>query len=216
MSDFSMLKRILRYIKGTVSYGLHIFNNNSLSFNAFSDSDWAGCHDTRRSTTGFCALLGNNVISWCAKRQPTVSRSSTEAEYRALAQTACELTWLNYILRDLRITQSAPTLLRCDNLFVVHISVNHGFHGRTKHMEVDYHYIRERVALGLVEVTHIPSANQLTDIFTKPLPRRSFTLLRDKHGVGPLQLPSLRGGGEVYVILLCIKKQRKELWAVYK
>lgn len=103
MTDFVMLKRILRYIRETTTYGLHMFNDSSLTLNAFSDSDWVGCHDTRRSTTGFCALLGNNVVSWCAKRQPTVSRSSTEAEYRALAQTACELMWLNYVLRDLRI-----------------------------------------------------------------------------------------------------------------
>lgn len=139
MADFAMLKRILQYIRGTSSYGLHLFNNNSLSLNAFSDSDWAGCHDTHRSTTGFCARLGNNVVSWCAKRQPTVSRSSTEAEYRALAQTACELTWVNYVLRDLRIPQPAPASLRCDNLSAVHLSANPGFHSKTKHMELDLH-----------------------------------------------------------------------------
>lgn len=98
ISNFSMLKRILRCIRGTTMYGLHLFKDSSLSLSAFNDSDWAGCCDTRRSTKGFYALLGSNVVSWCAKRQPTVSRSSTEAEYIALAQTACELTgrWLTY------------------------------------------------------------------------------------------------------------------------
>lgn len=106
MSDFNLLKRILRYIRGTAQYGIHLFKHPSLSLSAFSDSDWAGCHDTRRSTTGFCTLLGPNVVSWCAKRQPTISRSSTEAEYRALAQTACELTWMSYILRDRSLSHS--------------------------------------------------------------------------------------------------------------
>lgn len=147
MTDFGLLKRILRYIRGTAQYGLHLLKHQSLSLSAFSDSDWAGCHDTRRSTTGFCALLGSNVVSWCTKRQPTVSRSSTEAEYRALAQTACELTWLSYILRELHISQPDPALLLCDNLSAVHLSANPGFHGRTKQMEIDYHYIRRGLHL---------------------------------------------------------------------
>ncbi|CAA7036579.1 unnamed protein product [Microthlaspi erraticum] len=194
MTDFSLLKRILRYIRGTTAFGLHLHKNTSLSLTSYSDSDWAGCQDTRRSTTGFCVFLGSNIISWCAKRQPTVSRSSTEAEYRALAYTASELTWINSLLRDLRIPQSAPALLHCDNLFAVHLSANPGFHSRSKHIEVDYHYIRERVALGVVEIKHIPAAHQVADNFTKPLPRSSFLHLRAKLGVGTLPITSLREG----------------------
>lgn len=193
-TDFGYLKRILRYIRGTTSFGLHMYKDSPLLVSAFSDSDWAGCHDTRRSTTGFCVFLGSTLVSWCAKRQPTVARSSTEAEYRALAQTAAELTWVNFLLRDIRIPQPCPAHVQCDNLSAVHLSANPVFHGRSKHFEVDYHYIRERVALGLVEVNHIPATMQLADIFTKSLPRRSFEFLRSKLGVGDLQLPSLRGG----------------------
>lgn len=92
VSDFSLLKRILRYLKGTMSMGLNIVKGEDLTLSAYCDSDWAGCRETRRSTTGFCTLLGKNLISWSAKRQPTVSRSSTEAEYRALTAAAQEVT----------------------------------------------------------------------------------------------------------------------------
>lgn len=141
VSNFSLLKRILRYIKGTSTFGLHMYKHSPLTLNAYSDSDWAGCQNSRKSTTGFCVFLGSNIVSWCAKRQPTVSRSSTEAEYRALAYTAAELTWTNNLLRDLRIPQPGPTLLCCDNLSAVYLSANPGFHSRSKHIEVDYHYI---------------------------------------------------------------------------
>lgn len=146
-TDFGYLKRILRYIRGTTSYGIHMYRDISLLLSAYSDSDWAGCHDTRRSTTGFCVFLGSNLVSWCAKRQPTVARSSTEAEYRALAQTAAELTWVNFLLWDIRIPQPGPATVQCDNLSAVHLSANPVFHARSKHFEVDYHYIRQRVAL---------------------------------------------------------------------
>ena len=93
LADFDLLKRVLRYVKGTIFHGLYIHKNSKLNVQAFCDSDWAGCTSTRRSTTGFCTFLGCNIISWSAKRQPTVSRSSTETEYRAHALTAAELTW---------------------------------------------------------------------------------------------------------------------------
>lgn len=101
--DFGLLKRVLRYIKGTIHMGLSIKKNENLSLVAYSDSDYAGCKETRRSTTGFCTLLGSNLISWSAKRQETVLKSSTEAEYRALTAVARELTWLSFLLRDLGI-----------------------------------------------------------------------------------------------------------------
>ena len=194
MTDFQYLKRILRYVCRTSQYGLHLYKESSLDLNAYSDSDWAGCQEIRRSTTDFCAFLGSNMVSWCAKRQPTVSRSSTEAEYRALAETALELTWISYLLRDLQVPQNFPALLQCDNLSAIHLSANPSFHRRSKHIEVDYHYIRECVGLGVVEVRHIAAEFQLADIFTKSLPRRAFTQLRSKHGVGVLPITSLGGG----------------------
>lgn len=138
-------------------------------------------------------MIGSNIVSWSAKRQPTVSRSSTEAEYRTLASTASELTWLSFILRDMKITQPKPAILRCDNLSAVHLTANPVLHSRSKHFETDYHYVRERVALGVLEVQHVPSAMQLADIFTKSLPRQSFQSLRAKLNVGKPPTISLRG-----------------------
>lgn len=160
-SDFGLLKRILRYIKGTVNYGLHIKKDTGLELSAFCDSDWAGCKTSRRSTTGFCTLLGPNLISWSAKRQPTVSRSSTEAEYRALSSTSQEITWLSHLLHDLQLPQTQATKLYCDNLSAVYLSMNPALHSRSKHFDTDYHYIREQVALGNVETHHIQQKSSL-------------------------------------------------------
>lgn len=193
IADFGLLKRILRYIKGTIDMGLHIRKDNNLSLSAYCDSDYAGCRETRRSTSGICIFLGPNLISWSAKRQQTVSKSSTEAEYRSLTATAQEITWLSFLLRDLGISQSHPTLLQCDNLSAVYLSANPALHNRSKHFDTDYHYIREQVALGLIETRHVSSTLQLADIFTKPLPRRPFEHLRCKLGVAESPTPRLRG-----------------------
>ncbi|AAD21687.1 Strong similarity to gi/3600044 T12H20.12 protease homolog from Arabidopsis thaliana BAC gb/AF080119 and is a member of the reverse transcriptase family PF/00078 [Arabidopsis thaliana] len=192
-SDFGLLKRILRYIKGTIGMGLPIKRNSTLTLSAYSDSDHAGCKNTRRSTTGFCILLGSNLISWSAKRQPTVSNSSTEAEYRALTYAAREITWISFLLRDLGIPQYLPTQVYCDNLSAVYLSANPALHNRSKHFDTDYHYIREQVALGLIETQHISATFQLADVFTKSLPRRAFVDLRSKLGVSGSPTPSLRG-----------------------
>lgn len=127
-TDFSLLKRILRYLKGTMEYGLHIKKSDYLSLKAYCDSDWGGFSETKRSTTGFCTILGSNLVSWSAKRQDTISRSSTEAEYRALAETAQEITWISQLLRDLNISQDHATLLLCDNLSAVYLSTNPTLH----------------------------------------------------------------------------------------
>ncbi|KAG7656784.1 Retrotransposon Copia-like N-terminal [Arabidopsis suecica] len=194
VSDFGLLKRILRYIKGTLGMGLPIKRNSELAVSGYSDSDWAGCKSTRRSTTGFCILLGSNLISWSAKRQPTVSNSSTEAEYRALTFAAREITWISLLLRDLGVSQYRPTQVFYDNLSAVYLSANPALHNRSKHFDTDYHYIREQVALGLIETNHILAITQLADIFTKPLPRRAFIDLRTKLGVSGSPTPSLREG----------------------
>lgn len=107
--------RVLRYIKNTPAQGFFYPADFQLQLKAFSDSDWATCPDTRRSVTGYCIFLGQSLISWKSKKQPTVSRSSTEAEYRALAATACELQWLDYLLTDFQISFIKPSLLYCDS-----------------------------------------------------------------------------------------------------
>lgn len=149
----------------------------------YSDRDWAGCQDTRRSTGGFCTLLGSNVISWSAKRHETVSKSSTEAEYRTMSSAASEIVWLQNLLRAMGLQQSITPLLLCDNLSAVCLTANPRFHKKTKHFDVDYHYVRERVALKALEVKHIPASLQLADIFTKSLTQEPFFKLRVKLGV---------------------------------
>ncbi|KAK2973116.1 hypothetical protein RJ640_027088 [Escallonia rubra] len=190
---FQLVKRILRYVHGTLGHGIRLLSQGSLDLYGFSDADWAGCPNTRRSTTGFCTFLGSNCISWSAKKQATVARSSTEAEYRALASTAAEITWLSFILRDIGVHLSRPPALFCDNISALHLTINPVFHARTKHIEIDYHFVREKVALGSLTTRFVSSENQVADILTKPLTRSSFEALRVKLGLWPPPQSSLRG-----------------------
>jgi len=193
VSDFNLLKRILRYIKGTVKMGIRYNTHSPSVLSAYSDSDYANCKDTRRSLGGYCTFMGQNIISWSSKKQPTVSRSSTEAEYRSLSEAASEIKWMSSILREIGVALPDTPELFCDNLSAVYLTANPAFHARTKHFDVDHHYVRERVALKTLVVRHIPGYQQLADIFTKSLPFDSFARLRFKLGVDCPPTPSLRG-----------------------
>jgi hypothetical protein len=175
---FNHVKRILRYLKGTLDHSLHINHSSPTSLTAYSDADWAGCPDTRRSTSGYCVFLGNNLISWSSKRQLTVSRSSAEAEYRAVAHAVAETVWLRQLLVELHRPIGQATVVYCDNISAVYMSGNPVQHRRTKHIEIDIHFVREKVALGEVRVLHVPSTAQFADIFTKGLASAPFTEIR--------------------------------------
>uniref|UniRef100_A0A2N9IXX5 CCHC-type domain-containing protein n=1 Tax=Fagus sylvatica TaxID=28930 RepID=A0A2N9IXX5_FAGSY len=172
-------KRILRYVQGTLHHGL-TFRPGPLSLTAFTDSDWAGDPMDRRSTTGLIVFLGHNPITWQSKKQPTVARSSTEAEYRALANCAADLAWVRMVLKDLGIFLHAPPTIWCDNLSALALATNPVFHARTKHVEVDYHFIREKVTNRDLQLHHISTDDQLADILTKALPSPRFRYLQDK------------------------------------
>lgn len=134
---FSLVKLILRYPKSTTTWGQHIYRESSLDLTAYSESNWAGYPDIQRSTTGFCTFLGKNCLSWMSKKQPTVACSSTEAEYKSMAQTGCEVTWLSYLLRDLGIPLSSASRILCDNLSALNLIVNPVLHSRSKHVQID-------------------------------------------------------------------------------
>jgi hypothetical protein len=140
------VKGILRYVSGTIDMGLHIVKSPLMHVHGFSDADWAGSLDDQCSTEGFAIFLGSNLVSWSACRQPTISRSSTEAEYKALAHATAEIMWLQMILVELGIPHHPAASHWCDNHGATYLSVNLVFYARTKHVEVDYHFVRERVA----------------------------------------------------------------------
>ncbi|XP_024018613.1 uncharacterized protein LOC112090776 [Morus notabilis] len=126
--DMKAVKRILRYLKGTMHYGIKFLAQSPFKLYEFCDADWAGCPDTRRSTTGFCIYLGANFISWSSKKQPTVSRSSSEVEYKAMASTTAELVWITFLLRDMGIKLSESPQLFCDNKSALYMTINPVFH----------------------------------------------------------------------------------------
>jgi hypothetical protein len=184
-SHFSALKRILRYVRGTLHYGLTISRSPMSSLLSYTDADWAGCPDTRRSTSGYCVFMGDNLISWSSKRQTTISRSSAEAEYRGVANVVSETCWVRNLLCELHFPPQKATLVYCDNVSAVYLSTNPVQHQRTKHIEIDIHFVREQVARGQVRVLHVPSRFQIADIFTKGLPRILFEDFRASLNIRP-------------------------------
>ncbi|XP_026450849.1 uncharacterized protein LOC113350971 [Papaver somniferum] len=163
-----------------VYQGITLSAGNGSELQDFSDSDWAGCPDTRKSTSGYCVFVGGNLVSWSSKKQQTISRSSTEAEYRGLANAAAEILWLSYLFEELLVHLSFPCKLFCDNQGAVSLTANPTFHARNKHIEVDYHMIRDLVRFGFIRVSYIHTSHQVADIFTKGLSKSQFSLLKSK------------------------------------
>ncbi|CAM8893240.1 unnamed protein product [Rhodiola kirilowii] len=186
--------RVLRYIKMAPAQGLLYPARANLTLEGFCDADWASCPVSRRSTTGYSIKLGPSLISWRTRKQSVVSRSSAESEYRAMAQTCCELVWIVAVLKDLRVSISTPIALYCDNVAAGHIARNPVYHERTKHIEIDCHVVRQHFVNGFISPHFIGSADQPADIFTKPLSADLLRRLTAKLGVSNFLHAKLEGG----------------------
>lgn len=182
--------RVVRYLKGQPGQGVLLRANSNLCISAFCDSDWASCPMTRRSLTGYFVLLGGSPVTWKTKKQHTVSRSSAEAEYRSMATTCCELKWLKAVLRFLGVSHDRQMKLYCDSQAALHIAANPVFHERTKHIEIDCHFVRDEVTQGTIVMVHVGTREQLADILTKALGRPQFTYLLRKSGIHDLHAPT--------------------------
>jgi hypothetical protein len=160
---------ILRYLKTSPGLGLFYSAGHQSGLSCFTDADYAGSQTDRRSTTGLSTFYGNHLISWKSKKQAVVSRSSAEAEYRAMAQGTCEILWLRSILNELGFMEKDSSQLFCDNKSAIMLASDSVLHERSKHIEVDIHFIREKIRSGIIVPSFVPSSDQTADVFTKPV-----------------------------------------------
>ena len=176
-------KKILQYLKGTANHGLLISKTNSRTLYSYSNSDWRIDLDTRRSTSGILHRIGTTSIAWSSKLQPTISLSSTEAEYKALTEASKDIIHYRRLLQELGYLDKNPTILLNDNQSSIKLVKNPIMHARTKHIEIQHHFIREVANAGILQVEFTPTVTQLVDFLTKPLPYKSFVQNRELAGV---------------------------------
>ena len=183
MHHLGTAKRILRYIRATTNYGIWykpVANSNLIGF---CDSDWAGFIDDRKSTSGFIFSLGSGAISWSSKKQASTALSSTETEYIAVASATCQAIWMRRILEDLHQKQEKPTEIFCDSKSAIAMTKNPVFHGRTKHLDLRHHFIRDAVAEGSIVIKYCSTHDQIADGLTKALNFEKFSRFRMQIGV---------------------------------
>ncbi|KAK9670380.1 hypothetical protein RND81_13G197700 [Saponaria officinalis] len=159
----------IQYLKSTVNRGLFYPSHQELHLEAFCDADWGQCAFTSKSLIGYCIFLGKSLISWKTKKQKTVSKSTAEAEYRSMSYATSEVVWVENVLKDLKIDVSNPISLYCDNKAATHIAHNPVFHERTKHLDIDCHYVRDKLQDGFLLPQFVRTRQQLADIMTKAL-----------------------------------------------
>jgi hypothetical protein len=181
-SHLTDVKRIFRYLKGTPNLGLWYPKDSGFDLIAYSDSNFSGCKLDRKSTTGGCQLLGGKLISWTSKKQNSVSTSTAEAEYVAAGSCCAQVLWMRNQLLDYDL-QLSKIPIYCDNTSAIAIANNPVLHYKTKHIEIRYHFIRDHVMNGDVELHFVPTEYQLADLFTKPLDETRFNLLISELGM---------------------------------
>lgn len=183
MVHWNALKRILKYLKGTLRFGIKFVPNFDKRLNVYSDADYAGDVSTRRSHSGFIFMLGASPISWCSQKQRTVALSTTESEYIAASESIKELVWLQLLFDELFLSSGEVPSLFSDNQSAIRLIKNPEFHKRTKHIDVKYHFIREKFTNNFFDLQYVPTTSQVADILTKPLPKDKFTRFRSMMGV---------------------------------
>lgn len=167
--------RILRYLKSTPGMGLMFKKQSSREIQVFSDADWAGSKTDSRSTSGMCSFVWGNLVTWRSKKQSVVARSSAESELRSLAHGVCEGMWLKKLLEDFKIKIDGLVKILCDNKSAISMAKDPVQHDKTKHVEIDRHFLSEKIEEKVISLLYVSSADQAADIFTKPLPRQPFT-----------------------------------------
>lgn len=189
-----MVKRIYRYLAGARSHGLlyktstHTQHQGGVVLSGYCDADWGGDLADRKSTTGYCTFINDNLISWQSKKQTTVALSSTEAEYMAICDITKEIMWMQMILSELHMKVITPTIIYVDNQSAIKISENDIAHERTKHIDIKHYFVKDAIEKKIIQLKWISTEHQLADIFTKALPSPSFTSLRDRLIGHPNQL----------------------------
>jgi transposase InsO family protein len=176
------VKRIMRYLRFTPEFGLWYSASSTLSLCGYLDADFAGCHLDRKSTSGTCQFLGSSLVSWSSRKQSNVAQSTTEAEYVAAASCCSQLLWMIATLRDFGLSFSHVPLL-CDSTSAISVAKNPVLHSKMKHIDVRYHFLRDHVEKGDIELKHVDTSLQLADILTKPLDQATFARLRGEFGV---------------------------------
>ncbi|GKA89051.1 retrovirus-related pol polyprotein from transposon TNT 1-94 [Tanacetum coccineum] len=176
------VKRIFKYLRGTVNRGLWYLKDSSITLTAYADADHAGCQDTRRSTSGSMQLLGDRLISWSSKRQKSTAISSTEAEYIAMSGCCAQILWMRSQLTDYGLGFNKIPMY-CDNKSAIALCCNNVQHSRLKHIDIRFHFIKKQVENGVVELYIVNTDYQLADIFTKALCRERIEFLINKLGM---------------------------------
>lgn len=177
---FEAAFRILIYLKGTPGKGLLFKKQGHLQVEVYTDADWARSITDRKSTSGYCTFVGGNLVTWRSKKQNVVARSSADAEFRSVAHGICEVLWIKRLLEDLKIQSILPMKVHCDNKAAIAIAHNPVLHDRTKHVEVDKHFIKEKIEEGMICMSYIPTAEQIADVLPKGLYKGQFNYLISK------------------------------------